>query len=161
MAILPLLLGEAVLLIQKQFDTNKVAMITDFAADLPPIPVDSSGIHQAVLNLLSNGLDAVEPETGAVTKRCEFDTDGQQVLIRVMDNGAGMTEANQQRLFEPFHSTKGYRGTGLGLVVTRKIIAEHDGTVQVESKPGEGTMFLISLPLDIGARGASAETLEP
>ncbi len=158
---LPQLLDEAVLLIQKQFDTKKVAMITDFAADLPPIPVDSSGIHQAVLNLLSNGLDAVEPETGAVTLRCEFDTDRQQVLIRVMDNGAGMTEANQQRLFEPFYSTKGYRGTGLGLVVTRKIIAEHDGTVQVESKPGEGTMFLISLPLDVGARGASAETLGP
>ena len=152
------LLGEAIALVQKQYDTKKVALISDFPQGLPPVPVDSAGVHQAVLNLLNNALDAVEPESGVVSLGCAYEAERDQVRIVVSDNGEGMAQATRKRLFEPFRSTKGLRGTGLGLVVTKKIVEEHGGSIEVESKRGQGTPFLLTLPPDVVAAGASAET---
>ena len=143
---LPRLLGEVVALVQKQFDAKSVALITDFDADMPPVPLDPGGIHQAVLNLLNNALDAVEPQSGVVSLRCEFDADRQVTRVRVGDNGEGIPASVRARLFEPFHSTKGLRGTGLGLVVTKKIVEEHGGTIVVESNASQGTAFTFELP---------------
>lgn len=154
-------LQEAVNLVQKQYENQKVALITDFSETMPPVPIDASGIHQAVLNLLHNALDAVEPEVGAVSLRSEFDAEQQQARIIVSDNGQGMSPRTRKRLFEPFHSTKGMRGTGLGLVVTKKIIDEHGGTIDVESTEGEGTTFTITLPVAMEHMPASADTHGP
>ncbi|HEX7009128.1 MAG TPA: ATP-binding protein [Phycisphaeraceae bacterium] len=152
------LLGEVISLVQKQYETKNVALLSDFPPGLPPVPVDPEGIHQAVLNLLNNALDAVEPESGVVSLRVEYDEPHEQVHIIVSDNGEGMTPATRQRLFEPFHSTKGMRGTGLGLVVTKKIAEEHGGRILVDTHPGQGTTFTLVLPTNIAAVPASAET---
>lgn len=158
---LPGLLEEVVALVQKQYDTKKVALITDFAPDLPPVPIDPGGVHQAVLNLLNNALDAVEPESGVVSLACAYDAERESVRLRVVDNGAGMAAMTKRKLFEPFHSTKGQRGTGLGLVVTKKIVDEHGGTIKVESRKGKGTTFMITLPSNVEAMPASADTHGP
>jgi len=70
------------------------------------------------------------------------------VRITVTDNGVGMGRAQRADLFQPFRSTKGYGGTGLGLVVTKKIVEEHGGRIDVQSVPMQGTTFTISLPMD-------------
>ena len=154
-------LEEVMALVGKQYETKKVALISDFAADMPPVPIDGGAIHQAVLNLLSNALDAVEPENGIVTLRCELNEDADRVVLSVADNGMGINPKNRQRLFEPFHSTKGLKGTGLGLVVTKKVVDEHGGSIEVESTKGQGTTFTIQLPLQLGSAPASADTHGP
>lgn len=155
------LIEELTQLTQKQFDSKQVALIFDIEQDLPPVPIDAGGIHQAVLNLLSNALDAVEPEAGVVTLRCHLETDDDELQISVTDNGEGMDEDTRLRLFQPFHSTKGLKGTGLGLVVTQKIIEEHGGHVEVDSTLGDGTTFTLHLPLSVSTGAHSADTHGP
>lgn len=161
MANLNHLLGEIVELVQSQFDARKVALITDMDAELPPVPLDSGGIHQAVLNLLNNALDAVEPENGAVVVACDFDEAASCARIRVTDNGEGMEPQRVKALFQPFKSTKGLKGTGLGLVVTKKLVEEHGGSISVESTPAKGTTFTILLPavMEGAAPTSLADTL--
>ena len=158
---LPLVLADAASMVRKHYENKKVALILDFAQDLPPVPIDPSGIHQAVLNLLNNALDAVEPEAGVVSLRCDFEASKQRLKISVSDNGEGMTPSTQERLFEPFHSTKGMRGTGLGLVVTKKIVDEHAGNIHVDSTPGQGTTITLDLPADAAGAAHSADTHGP
>ena len=145
--LMPKLIDEIISLVQRQYDAKKVALLIDVDRDTPAVFVDPAGIHQAVLNLLNNSLDAVEPETGVVTLRCEFDGSEKAIKIVVSDNGVGITPENAKQLFEPFHSTKGLRGTGLGLVVTKKVIEEHGGWIAVDSEPDKGATFTLSLPL--------------
>ncbi|MEQ9460656.1 MAG: ATP-binding protein [Phycisphaeraceae bacterium] len=155
------LLQELVALMQPQYDGKKVALITDFGDSVPPVPMDASGLHQAVLNLLSNALDAVEPESGVVALRATYAAEDASVRISVVDNGEGMTKATQARLFEPFHSTKGLKGTGLGLVVTKKIIDEHGGRIVVESDRNEGTTFTLVLPVGELPETSAGDTMGP
>ncbi len=137
---------EAVDLVQKQYDRKEIALLTDLDAGLPPLSIDSAGIHQAVLNLLNNALDACETEKGAVTVRSQYVENPELARVTITDNGTGISAETRKVLFEPFHSTKGLRGTGLGLVVTKKIIDEHEGSIRIQSKPGRGTTFTIDLP---------------
>ena len=152
------LLNEIVSMVQSQFDAKQAALITDFADELPPVPIDTDGVHQAILNLINNAIDAIEPETGVVSLRTEYDEPNDAVRIAVGDNGEGMSEQTRANLFEPFHSTKGLKGTGLGLVVTKKIAEEHGGRIDVESEEGEGTTFTLTLPLTAEAASTSADT---
>ncbi|MEX2389960.1 MAG: ATP-binding protein [Phycisphaeraceae bacterium] len=155
------ILNEAVMLVQKQYENKKVALISDVANDIPPVPADASGVHQAVLNLLNNALDAVEPESGVVSLRSEYDPQQEQVKIIVSDNGEGMSPGTVGRLFEPFHSTKGMRGTGLGLVVIKKIVEEHGGKVDVDTQLDQGTTFTLTFPANAEGVPASADTHGP
>jgi signal transduction histidine kinase len=108
-----------------------------------------------MMNLLSNALDAVEPQTGLIRVVCRYDAGNKQGVIDVIDNGPGIPAAMMPHMFELFHSTKGNRGTGLGLAVAKKIVEEHDGSISVRSKPGDGTIFTIRLP------ASSATMMDP
>jgi signal transduction histidine kinase len=77
---------------------------------------------------------------------------GQTIRFDVSDNGAGMSDEVQRKLFSSFFSTKGHRGTGLGLLVTRKLVEEHGGSIEVTSRLGEGTTFSMRLPCRAQAR---------
>ena len=121
-----------------------VMAMADIEKDVPPIPIDVDGMHQVLMNLLTNALDAVPPQSGVIRVNCGFKE--KEAVIEVIDNGAGIAAPMQKHLFEIFHSTKGNRGTGLGLAVAKKIVGEHTGTISATSQPGEGTTFTIKLP---------------
>jgi len=95
-------------------------------------------MHQVLMNLLSNSLDAVEPGQGLIRVIARYEAEHQTSVIEVIDNGTGIPPTMAGHLFELFHSTKGNRGTGLGLAVARKIVEEHEGSISVQSSPTEG-----------------------
>ncbi|MGH7179149.1 MAG: sensor histidine kinase, partial [Tepidisphaeraceae bacterium] len=138
---------ECVELVAPVANEKGVMVVADVDKDHPAIPLDPDGLHQVLVNLLSNAIDAVEPQKGLIRVVGKYDADNRQSVIEVIDNGAGIPQTLMPHLFELFHSTKGNRGTGLGLAVTRKIVEEHEGTITVKSAPGEGTTFTIKLPV--------------
>jgi signal transduction histidine kinase/pSer/pThr/pTyr-binding forkhead associated (FHA) protein len=127
-----------------QAQTGKLHL--DLDQQLPLIQADPQGIHRCLLNLLSNAVDALDQNHGEV-RISTRQQDESGVIITVKDNGSGIPERIQQRIFDVFFSTKGSQGTGLGLAVTRKIIEEHGGSIEVQSDPGQGTKFTIQLPI--------------
>ena len=145
-------------LIGPQADERGVAIINDLG-DLPPIPADAAGLNQAVMNLLANAIDAVKDKTGAITVSTEFDPLLRNVILKVVDNGIGIEPDQLPHIFEPFHSSKGQKGTGLGLAVTKKVVEEHGGRIAVQSSPNAGTTFTVTLAMHPGALRSSAETL--
>ncbi|MFP3937522.1 MAG: ATP-binding protein [Phycisphaerae bacterium] len=142
--------NECVELISPYADERGVAVLSDLD-DLPPVSADSAGLQQALLNLLSNALDAVADENGVITVSSGYDAREGNVTIGVIDNGSGIEPDEMDNIFTPFFSSKGQKGTGLGLAVARKIAREHDGDIQLESEPGSGTTFTIVLPAGDGA----------
>ena len=146
-------LKECVELVSRHADERQVALLTDLD-DLPPIPADSAGLHQAFLNLIANALDAVDDETGAVTVASKYDSMHRNVIVRVMDNGSGIPPSHLDRIFTPFYSSKGQKGTGLGLAVAKKVVQEHQGKIEVQSKPSQGATFTVTLPAMPHGRGS-------
>ena len=152
---LGLVIDDCAQLLETRCQAKGVALIVDHDPEMPPIPIDGNLIHQALMNLLTNALEAVDAKEGAITVRTLFRvTDhllGQghsYAEVVVIDNGPGIAPDRQRWIFEPFHTTKGSKGTGLGLAVTKRIIDEHRGHIEVESAPGRGTTFKITLPAD-------------
>ncbi|MCB9845939.1 MAG: hypothetical protein H6811_08150 [Phycisphaeraceae bacterium] len=124
---------------------------------MPPVPADPSLLHQAIMNLLTNAIEAVESTGGAVTIRSMYHVPdpllGSQppyLEIYVVDTGPGISKDRIKWIFEPFNTTKGGRGTGLGLAVTKRIIDQHHGRIEVDSVEGRGSTFKIILPADTG-----------
>ncbi len=115
--------------------------------DIPTSLFDSEGIHRAVLNIVSNAIDAVEGiDRGAVVLQTGYDKTADMLLVAVSDNGPGIPDDQRAAIFNVFESSKGARGTGIGLPVSRKILREHGGRVRVEGGPGQGTRFVLSWP---------------
>nr|HDN00620.1 response regulator [Deltaproteobacteria bacterium] len=127
-----------------------IKIVRDFDPNIGEVTIDPKGIHRCLLNLVWNAIDA-----------CEFDEDeGKEYMIRVTtkregdeafilqvsDNGSGMDETVRKQIFTSLSSTKGSKGTGLGLLVTQKTVHEHGGTIKVDSEPGKGSTFVIRLP---------------
>lgn len=106
---------------------------------------NASELREVFVNLIVNAVDAM-PNGGTLTICCK--RDGDRLKLRFADTGTGMEEEVRERIFEPFYTTKGVHGTGLGLSVSYGIIERHFGTISVSSKPGEGTSFHIDLPID-------------
>ena len=130
-------------------------LVLDVAADLPSVHGYPEGIYQALLNLVENAIDSIPPD-GIVTLSVGFqyrslrlsagDRRGEiQVVVR--DTGKGIPSDQLKRIFEPFYSTKDFgKGTGLGLSIVKRIVDEHRGRINVESRVGEGTVFTLLLP---------------
>jgi len=114
--------------------------------DLGEVKIDGKAIYRGLLNLVTNAVDACPPESGKVEVKTCLLPEGKQFQIIVRDNGCGISEENLTKLGKTFFSTKGSEGTGLGLSVTYKVIEEHRGHVQVESKVGAGATFTVTLP---------------
>ena len=117
-----------------------IALITKYAADLPPIKGVESEIRESLINLVFNAVDAM-PEGGTLTLRTnvvEIDSN-RRVQVEVTDTGIGMDEATRERCLEPFFTTKGERGTGLGLAMVYGMVKRHNATLEIESEAGKGT----------------------
>ena len=138
-------LEECVELASPQVDERGVALMTDLD-DLPAIPADAMGLRQVFLNLVTNAIDAVADGAGVITVSSRYDTMYRQVEVRVMDNGPGIEAERLEEIFAPFQSSKGHKGTGLGLAVARKVVQEHHGRIDVKSEAGRGATFVVTLP---------------
>ncbi len=123
-----------------------VRIVLELDPELPEAQVDPSGMQRCIMNLIDNALDAVagrpDPTVTISTSR-----EGSSVIIRVRDNGPGVPEEIQSRIFDVFFSTKGDAGTGLGLAVVKKIVNEHAGELSLFSPPGRGAEFRVVLPI--------------
>jgi signal transduction histidine kinase len=131
------IIAEVVELVQKQADAKQVVLLTDFDDDAPPIPLDFDGVHQVVLNILNNAIDAVEARRGIVNVRTKYLAQRNEMMLSVADNGPGVPDELRDKIFEPFYSSKGQGGTGLGLAAARKIVAEVGGAIELVT-PAEG-----------------------
>jgi signal transduction histidine kinase len=112
-------------------------------APVPPIAADPSELREALLNIVLNAFDAM-PEGGELWVSTAGDA--QAVCCVIADTGPGMPETVRRRIFEPFFTTKGERGTGLGLSVAHSLITRHGGRIEVDSRPGAGTIFTLRFP---------------
>ncbi len=139
-------LRECVELASPAADERRIALMTELP-DIMEIPADAAGLNQAFLNLITNAMDAVEDETGVITVSARLDTMNRCIVVQVADNGSGIDSEKINDIFTPFFSSKGQKGTGLGLAVARKVVEEHHGQILVSSEPSSGTTFTINLPI--------------
>lgn len=137
------------LLVAKNKLKDSVLVKKQYSADLPLIKCSPSQINQVILNLIVNAEQAMknDDEIGTITIRTMIED--HYLLIKIMDNGKGMSEDILEHIFDPFYTTKPVgEGTGLGLSISYKIIQEHQGKLLVSSIEGKGTQFTIALPLN-------------
>jgi signal transduction histidine kinase len=140
------LIEDCLELIATTANEKGVMAVADVDRDQPAVPMDPDGMHQVIMNLLSNALDAAPSPGGLIQVTCRYDAQEKATILEVIDNGPGIPPNMMDHMFELFHSTKGNRGTGLGLAVSKKIVEEHEGTITANSSK-EGTTFTIRLPV--------------
>jgi signal transduction histidine kinase/pSer/pThr/pTyr-binding forkhead associated (FHA) protein len=188
-------------LLENLTKNRQVALILDIDSEVPPVPLDPPMIHQALMNLLTNAVEAVPAGDGAVTVRVNFrpaappkpETKpesrseggrsrvgammkptppnparttqpkrplvGPYIEIAIIDNGPGIPKSKQPWVFEPFHTTKGVRGTGLGLAVAKRVADQHHGLLLLDSEEGKGATFRMILPAEaVGVADPGATT---
>ena len=137
-------------LVRERAAQGGVELLRELDPAVGTVCMDPQTIHTCLLNLVSNALDAcLWDEPGAKRWRVIVRTalePGHRLRVEVVDNGSGMTDEVKAKLFTSFFSTKGHQGTGLGLLVTRKLVEEHGGTIEVRSALGQGTTFTMRLP---------------
>jgi PAS domain S-box-containing protein len=137
-------LDDTLQLLEPQLRQSQVEIARDYEDDLPRVYGNPGKLQQVFTNLLLNARDAL-PAGGRITLRTA--SDGDTVSVHVADTGIGIAPENVARIYDPFYTTKGVgRGTGLGLAVSYGIVQEHSGHISVESAPGRGTTFHITLP---------------
>lgn len=146
--LLPPLLREVAELLQPAAERRGARIEVVFDQDLPEPSLDLGAIHQALVNLAMNAIEAVPERSGRIQLRAERGTEEGFVTIAVEDNGPGLPEAVRRRGFEPFVSTKGQRGTGLGLAVTRRLAERHGGELRLDPAFESGTRLELVLPID-------------
>ena len=140
-------LEDIILLCRKNLQNKNISLLKEFAPSLPGIPAVEDQIKQVFLNLLTNAEEAITQESGTITVKTE-EKNG-YVAVRFQDSGQGIAQENQERIFEPFFSTKSAaKGTGLGLSVSYGIVDRHGGKIEVESTPGLGSTFTVFLPVE-------------
>jgi signal transduction histidine kinase/pSer/pThr/pTyr-binding forkhead associated (FHA) protein len=146
-------------LLQPACDAKQATIIVDVDSGVPPAPIDPALMHQALMNLLTNAVEAVPAGEGVVTVRARYfpqaataptrlPTGGPVIEIAVIDNGPGIPRSKHPWIFEPFNTTKGVKGTGLGLAVARRVAHQHSGTLTLDPDQGRGATFRLTLPLE-------------
>jgi signal transduction histidine kinase len=138
-------------LMQAVAEENNVTLETDLSPHIGEVLLDERSLHRSLLNLVGNAIDACRDDptlgkTHRVKVTTGLDSD-RTIHFHVTDNGSGMSAEVKSKLFSSFFSTKGPQGTGLGLLVTSKLIEEHKGTIEVDSQLDQGTTFSIRLPM--------------
>jgi signal transduction histidine kinase len=132
----------------KEYGKDKNVQMTELLdPTIGPFFLDPQPVERCVLNLLTNAVDAVPQDSGIVSVQTQVDDERRTVRIIVQDNGEGIPPENREKVFDLLFSTKGTRGTGFGLAITKKIVEEHSGHVWFQSEVGRGTTFTIEIPL--------------
>ncbi len=154
---------EAVELLAYQLRVDSVKVQFDLAEDLPTLWADPYQLHQVVVNLVTNAQQAMRktPLPRGLTLATRFDPTRERVVLVVADTGPGIPPDVRGRIFEPFFTTKPPgEGTGLGLPICHGIVEGHEGTIQVQSQDGQGTTFVIELPVTTATVTAAGARFE-
>jgi signal transduction histidine kinase len=139
--------SDAMRLFEAQAIESNVDARIETHGDVPRVVVDAESLRSALTNLIINGLQAMDGNGGKLSVVLSAENDGRRVRIEVTDSGRGIEPQDISKVFEPYYSTK-ETGTGLGLAIVKKAIDDHDGTISIKSKVGEGTTFTITLPTE-------------
>lgn len=154
------IIEEALRLQESALQSGRIGVVRRYDPEVPPVAGDADGLLQVFLNVVRNGIEAMAGG-GELTVRTRFERVAPQcggraaAVAEVSDRGPGMPPEAQRQIFNPFFTTKA-GGTGLGLPISVRIVEEHGGAIEVQSRVGEGTTFRVLLPLagdDEGARG--------
>jgi len=144
-------LGAAVEMRQYQLHSEDVRLLTNYAADLPPVWADSLQLQQVFLNIINNAVQAVQNWRGSgeirISTRPALINGSPAVRIAIEDNGPGIAAEHLRRIFDPFFTTKPTgQGTGLGMSIAQRIVSNHDGLIWAESRLGYGARIIVELP---------------
>ncbi|MBI2556131.1 MAG: ATP-binding protein, partial [Planctomycetes bacterium] len=141
------LINNTLLLVEHRLKIHKINLHKTLDEDVPPLLVDGNQIQQVILNLVNNAVDAL-PQGGDMFIETRLNKEAKSVEIVFDDNGIGISSEDLKRVFDPFFTTKEPgRGTGLGLSICNNIISAHNGEITLESRLGNGTRFVVSLPI--------------
>jgi PAS domain S-box-containing protein len=137
-------------LLSHDLEMKGVQVVKHMSSHLPQVQCDFKQIQQALLNVIGNASEAMT-EGGVLTLAAKHSAEGRNMEIKISDTGCGIPKSHLKSIFEPFFTTKEEgKGVGLGLSVVYGIVTRHRGIIEVESDPGEGTIFTIRLPLAVG-----------
>ena len=149
------IVDRCVKLIEHKAELASIQIQTELAPDIPTVYCDAAQVEQVLLALCMNALDAMPHGGNLWLKSARLNNTEIQLTVR--DDGTGIAESVLRNLFEPFLTTKEVgKGVGLGLAISKGIVDRHGGKIEVESKPGRGTAFLITLPVDARVSEAAA-----
>jgi hypothetical protein len=138
-------LNDTLQLLEPQLRRSQIEIVRDYESDAPLVYGNGGKLQQVFTNLILNARDAI-PDGGRITLSMKTSDDG-LLIVEVIDTGIGIAPENVAKIYDPFYTTKGVgRGTGLGLAVSYGIVQEHAGHISVDSTPGHGTTFRITLP---------------
>ena len=132
-------------LVERDFHSHGIRIRTEIALNLPPVRIDERALQQALLNLFSNAADALEGQP-APEIRLRAEVRSPLICLSVTDNGRGISAEQQKHLFQPFNTSKA-EGNGLGLVITRKLLAMMNSDIELTSRPEQGTTATLRLPM--------------
>ncbi|UCG13293.1 MAG: PAS domain S-box protein [Deltaproteobacteria bacterium] len=150
------ILEKTLTILRHRAGLDEINIVTSYAEDLPVISCDFKRLQQAFINVLWNAIEAM-PAGGVLSVSTGFDRKQNVIEVHISDTGVGIPEAEVERIFEPFYTTKSEgRGVGLGLSVAYGIVRQHQGELHVQSKVGQGTHFTIQVP--VGARQLAIES---
>ena len=130
---------------------HNIELICDFSESVGELDVDQSLVHSALLNIFDNAVDACVKDKAKAEHKINFSIRSKKnnIIFEISDNGTGMDNVTLKQIFNLFFSSKGNKGTGLGLFISQKAIRQHGGDIQVKSKKGEGTQFYITIPKNL------------
>lgn len=140
---LSVLLHESLRLLEHELESRKISVNLDLAASLPMVTVDSGQFQQVFYNLIRNAYQALPGDNGRITLSIHFND--YEHVISIEDNGTGISPDHMGAIFEPYRTTKS-SGSGLGLLIVRRIVREHGGEISIESQENQGTRVIIHLP---------------
>jgi signal transduction histidine kinase len=135
--------------LEPKFKSQKIKFVDDFSANLGKFEIDVTYVHSALLNIIENAADACLRDKTKKSHQIIFGArrHEEKIILEITDNGIGMDSETQDKIFTPFFSSKGTKGTGLGLFIANTIIEQHGGEIKVKSKVGQGTLFQIKIPI--------------
>ena len=154
---------DALSLVSYRVQRAGVQVTREFQSDLPLISASATYLHTVWTNLLLNAVDSItEGQKGRIQIVTRIDQDQQMVQVIFKDNGSGIAPETLGRIFDPFFTTKAQgKGTGLGLYISQTIMAHHHGTIQVHSQVGQGSTFMVRLPIERSAEANGVQVFAP
>jgi signal transduction histidine kinase len=145
--------------IEKRMQDQGISFVRNFSVTEETLSMDENAMHAALLNILDNAVDACmrDEKKAAHEIRFEIHPCPEGIRFDISDNGCGMDKDTRDKLFTLFFSSKGAKGTGLGLFITQQIVRQHGGTIHVTSTPGVGSSFEVIVPVSPGPDSPSAD----